>query len=307
VRRAGSYVGLAFVAAGCVNPAAQLVGGVCDWRSTADAGVCTDDSECGAGFYCDSTVTECPWDGGSYSPQSVITPGSCLLRCNASPGICTAATCGPCHVGEDCPPGFTCSGSKTWLCTMQEPCDIGTCVLTTGAIPNCAPGCKIIRAPHAPGYYCACIGNTCVVTDAGVVDAGIDSGDDAGTASDAGPDGGQQDGGYCAGTILIFTPQWEEPTFDIAVGSSASRSFEVMDVGNQPIELLSYEPMTSPFHIGGPTSLPVALTPRDAVAFSISYAPTKSGNDTATFTSTWGVQSPSCSETVAITFTGTAY
>src|SRR5262249_54413125 len=68
-----------------------------------DAGICTDDSQCPDGYYCDFTLAACPVSEGDPSQSTevyTVIPGSCLLACpdtgsETMPGAL-------CYVAEDC-------------------------------------------------------------------------------------------------------------------------------------------------------------------------------------------------------------
>src|SRR5271165_3179730 len=54
-------------------------GSACAWRDAGEAGLCSDDSQCPNGFYCDFTVTACQNDG-----FSTVNSGRCLLACSVT-------------------------------------------------------------------------------------------------------------------------------------------------------------------------------------------------------------------------------
>ena len=213
--RGAAYLAvLAVAGAGCLNQVAQLVdggndGGACGWRDASDAGICSNDSQCPGGSYCDFTVTEClsSWDGGTTPLISLINPGSCFPVCAGAPCMGDFdSNCGPCNIGEDCSTWEICYEGRT--CTLQQPCSAGVCA-TTGQVPDepCPSPCALVSVPHSTSAACVCPGNTCGVpglpdaggpVDAGP-DAGVDSGVDAGMDSgvDAGVDSGVDAGSSC--------------------------------------------------------------------------------------------------------------
>src|SRR5579863_3694610 len=90
----------------------------------ADAGPCLQDSQCPGSYYCDFTVAHCP-TGGNPSVGTVL-PGNCLPIVTTAPSTCVS--------GEDCPTGLECAGpsGSTYnndydFCTLEAPCDAGTC------------------------------------------------------------------------------------------------------------------------------------------------------------------------------------
>jgi hypothetical protein len=156
---------------GCLKPLAALVGdggggGAPDsGTELVDAGLCADDSQCGNGYYCDFTLTSCPWDGGSLvDPRfSVVNVGSCLQDCS---GACPTT----CHVGEDCDPSQLClrwismNGENVGFpCTAEQPCSDGVCddLPCPGPPYDCPAECTVVSAPHSCTTGCVCPGNTC--------------------------------------------------------------------------------------------------------------------------------------------------
>jgi hypothetical protein len=169
---------LAPATAGCLHQVAPLLGDggdagiACDWRSAGDAGLCTSDSQCPTGYYCDFSESECSasWDGGASPLINVVDPGLCLPVCAGAP--CAngdwSGDCGPCNVGEDCSTWQICYEGR--LCTVQEPCDAGVCT-GTGQVPDsCESPCGLVSVPHSTWAGCVCPGNTCNVPQ--VLDAG---------------------------------------------------------------------------------------------------------------------------------------
>ncbi len=170
------------LAAACLAMLAGCSPQVAELTPTADAGLCTDDSQCRQGTYCDFTVTACPFDGGLIS-FAVINPGTCLPAAGA-PG-------GHCHSGDDCPESELClsvppAGVEPMVefeCTREGPCDAGLCQEITGLDSGavCPDGCSAAFPPHARDYPCVCAGNSCAVP---VADAGMRGLTDGGPAVD---------------------------------------------------------------------------------------------------------------------------
>src|SRR5208283_2905140 len=98
----------------------------CRWRDAGNAGLCTQDSECPANYYCDFTVAHCTTDAGFMPWFGTVIPGPCLPMC--AYGLNT-----PCHSGEDCGGDSECFGNGDVydnyfdFCTLEQPCDAGTC------------------------------------------------------------------------------------------------------------------------------------------------------------------------------------
>jgi hypothetical protein len=181
-------------------------GGVGCGLGNGDAGICTDQSQCPAHYYCDFTMTACPGDTGGVEPNQIFTVnlGTCLPACPDT--ATTWQTGAACHVGEDCAPFETCIGDGGSDCTMSAPCQMAVCVAVDAPIPQCdIPGCQDVRMPHTPFEYCVCAGNICIEIDGGVPDAGADAGGQA----DAGePDAGFADGGDAGGIDGGFLPTY---------------------------------------------------------------------------------------------------
>ena len=150
-----------------MNRAAPLVGDGGDGGDSGiatqpDAGLCSDDSQCGSGFYCNFTVTDCPFDAGNV-PFATVNNGSCLPAGGLS-------STGACQTGDDCPESELCFGSPPWggppsdefYCTRDAPCDAGLCGNIPGPMePHCPVGCTAVAVPHTRDYFCVCDGNAC--------------------------------------------------------------------------------------------------------------------------------------------------
>jgi len=175
MRRSLASLASLALSAGCLNSVAQSDGGGSDG---GDAGICTDDSQCASGFYCDLSLTQCPWDGGLNDALSILNAGSCLVDCSKF-SSCPAV----CQVGEDCPPWQSCirwtpmdgGGSIGFPCTAQQPCDAGSCgnVPCPGPPWDCPADCRTVSVPHSCTTGCVCPGNGCSLPgDGGLQDSG---------------------------------------------------------------------------------------------------------------------------------------
>ncbi len=133
-------------------------------QQPVDAGVCTDDSQCPSGYYCDFTIAYCPNDGGDNAWIGTIIQGPCLPDLHDTSGQIA------CHTGDDCAEEELCFGPPPWggppsdefYCTRRAPCDAGVC----GYIPgppeaSCPAGCSTVTVPHTRDYTCICAGITC--------------------------------------------------------------------------------------------------------------------------------------------------
>jgi hypothetical protein len=126
------------------------------------AGGCTGDVQCPSGDYCDLSIAHCPSDGGAW--VGTIVPGNCLpLLPSPGPTSCTS--------GEDCPGEYEeCLGPSGMtydndydFCTLEAPCDDGTCGFVSCPSgpgyplwPCPSPSCTVASVPHSCDLSCIC-------------------------------------------------------------------------------------------------------------------------------------------------------
>jgi len=133
--------------------------GVCDWRGEPDAGVCTENSECPGGYYCDFFVSHCLSDAGTEPWIGSLVPGSCLQNCEVNNFMT------PCSSGEDCGDELICVlypggqyNNYLDFCTIQQPCQGAVCFFPSCPPPDvgCPTGCAPVQVPHSCDFSCIC-------------------------------------------------------------------------------------------------------------------------------------------------------